>query len=57
MLNQGIAPEGRIHQSLTPDLAFQVLLGGARVQLRMVCRAGLPLPDVDLHLLGVLGLL
>jgi hypothetical protein len=57
MLNQGIAREGRIRQSLMPDLAFQVLPGGARVQLRMVRRAGLPLPNVDLDLMGVLGLL
>ena len=57
MLNQGIAWEGRIRQSLTPDLSFQVLRGGAGMQLRLVRRAGLPLPDTNVHLMGVLGLL
>ena len=57
MLNQGIAREGRIRESLTPDLPLQDLRGGARVQLRMVRRARLPVPDADVHLMAVLGLL
>ena len=58
MLNQGIAREGRSCRCrFASDLPLQVLCGGARVQLRMVRRSRLPLPDPDVHLMGVLGLL